>query len=78
VVNLGKWYDPISERWIAPREPRLEAASPQTSENPRPGASEDGRNPAHLARARRLLRTRLMLARSRGRNPSSIAPLVPA
>jgi hypothetical protein len=33
VVNLGKWYDPISERWIAPREPRLEAASPQTSEN---------------------------------------------
>ncbi|WP_271571435.1 hypothetical protein [Bradyrhizobium sp. CCBAU 11386] len=33
MVNLGKWYDPISERWIAPREPRLEAASSSTSEN---------------------------------------------
>lgn len=20
MVNPGKWYDPISERWIAPRE----------------------------------------------------------
>jgi len=29
----GKWYDPISERWIAPRQTRLEAASPAASAN---------------------------------------------
>lgn len=33
MVNPGKWYDPISERWIAPRELRSEARSPHTSEN---------------------------------------------
>ncbi|WFU21641.1 hypothetical protein QA649_26445 [Bradyrhizobium sp. CB1717] len=33
MVNLGKWYDPISERWIAPREPRQERTSSQASEN---------------------------------------------
>jgi hypothetical protein len=33
VSNLGKWYDPISERWIAPREPRIEATSSHPSEN---------------------------------------------
>jgi hypothetical protein len=27
VVHPGKWYDPISERWIAPREPRLATPS---------------------------------------------------
>ena len=27
MVHPGKWYDPISERWIAPREPRLETPS---------------------------------------------------
>ena len=21
-LNIGKWYDPISERWIVPRESR--------------------------------------------------------
>ncbi|WP_199581201.1 hypothetical protein [Bradyrhizobium sp. MOS003] len=21
-MNIGKWYDPISERWIVPREAR--------------------------------------------------------
>jgi hypothetical protein len=31
--NLGKWYDPISERWIAPREMRSELTSPQPSAN---------------------------------------------
>jgi hypothetical protein len=33
VLDLGKWYDPISERWIAPREPRFKAASSHASEN---------------------------------------------
>jgi hypothetical protein len=33
LVNLGKWYDPISERWIAPRELRSVAPSPHASEN---------------------------------------------
>jgi hypothetical protein len=33
VVNLGKWYDPISERWIAPREPNPGPTSSQASEN---------------------------------------------
>jgi hypothetical protein len=33
VVSLGKWYDPISERWIVPREPRPETPSSPTSEN---------------------------------------------
>jgi hypothetical protein len=31
--NLGKWYDPISERWIAPRELHSETRSPHTNEN---------------------------------------------
>jgi hypothetical protein len=29
----GKWYDPISERWIAPREARLRATAPAASAN---------------------------------------------
>lgn len=29
----NKWYDPISERWIAPRQSRLEAPPSHTSEN---------------------------------------------
>lgn len=33
MVNLGKWYDPISERWIAPRELHSEAPPPKKSEN---------------------------------------------
>ncbi|WBL81964.1 hypothetical protein I3J27_16625 [Bradyrhizobium xenonodulans] len=33
MVILDKWYDPISERWIAPRESRPEAPSPHASEN---------------------------------------------
>ncbi|SFH89719.1 hypothetical protein [Bradyrhizobium sp. cf659] len=33
MISLGKWYDPISERWIVPREPRPEATSSPTSEN---------------------------------------------
>ena len=33
MVNLGKWYDPISERWIAPREHHSEATSPHATEN---------------------------------------------
>ncbi|MBR0841178.1 hypothetical protein JQ607_13355 [Bradyrhizobium liaoningense] len=26
-LNIGKWYDPISQRWIVPREPLAAAAS---------------------------------------------------
>lgn len=33
MVTPCKWYDPISERWIAPREPHAVAPSPHTSEN---------------------------------------------
>ena len=33
MVNLGKWYDPISERWVAPRERRSATPSPHASEN---------------------------------------------
>ena len=33
MVDLGKWYDPISESWIEPRKPRLEAPSPRATEN---------------------------------------------
>jgi hypothetical protein len=33
LVNLGKWYDPISERWIAPRQTHSEGTSSRTNEN---------------------------------------------
>jgi hypothetical protein len=33
LISLGKWYDPISERWITPREPRRETSSSQMSAN---------------------------------------------
>ncbi|WFU77748.1 hypothetical protein QA645_24690 [Bradyrhizobium sp. CIAT3101] len=33
MVNLGKWYDPISERWIAPRELHPVPTSRHASEN---------------------------------------------
>jgi len=33
LVSPGKWYDPISERWVAPREMRLGATSPEPSAN---------------------------------------------
>ncbi|MGY8705458.1 hypothetical protein RAD16_06895 [Bradyrhizobium sp. 18BD] len=33
MFTFGKWYDPISERWVAPREPRLEAANSNATEN---------------------------------------------
>ena len=33
MVTPGKWYDPISERWIAPRELQTVASSPLASEN---------------------------------------------
>ena len=32
-MTPGKWYDPISERWIAPRELNRVAPSPRASEN---------------------------------------------
>ncbi|MGX4772302.1 hypothetical protein ACWAUC_21220 [Bradyrhizobium guangdongense] len=33
MVTPGKWYDPISERWIAPREHHSAARSSHATEN---------------------------------------------
>jgi len=33
LISPGKWYDPISERWIAPREPRREVTASEMSAN---------------------------------------------
>jgi hypothetical protein len=33
VVNPGKWYDPISERWVAPRELHPAVPCRHASEN---------------------------------------------
>jgi hypothetical protein len=33
LVTPDKWYDPISERWIAPRELNVVPPSPGASEN---------------------------------------------
>ncbi|MCP3369432.1 hypothetical protein [Bradyrhizobium cajani] len=30
-MNIGKWYDPISQRWIVPREPLAATASSSQS-----------------------------------------------
>jgi hypothetical protein len=30
-VNIGKWYDPISERWIVPRQAHAIAAFGQSN-----------------------------------------------
>lgn len=27
MITPGRWYDPISERWIMPRQPRIAATS---------------------------------------------------
>jgi hypothetical protein len=37
-MNIGKWYDPISERWIAPREARTIAANDRSSAKQAPEA----------------------------------------
>lgn len=31
-MNIGKWYDPISERWIVPRETRDNIAGQSSAE----------------------------------------------
>ena len=33
LINPSRWYDPISERWIEPREMRSEPTPPQPSAN---------------------------------------------
>lgn len=33
MVTPSKWYDPISERWIVPREQHVEAVSSRATEN---------------------------------------------
>jgi len=33
LVSPAKWYDPISERWIAPRQMRPDATSPPSGVN---------------------------------------------
>lgn len=41
-MNIGKWYDPISERWIVPRETRTIAGYGQSSaENVPEGRERD-------------------------------------
>ncbi|MGY3034439.1 hypothetical protein ACVIIV_003609 [Bradyrhizobium sp. USDA 4354] len=35
-MNIGKWYDPISERWIVPREtPTIDACDRSSAEKVR-------------------------------------------
>ncbi|MGY4285581.1 hypothetical protein ACVWXO_004801 [Bradyrhizobium sp. LM2.7] len=31
-IKIGKWYDPISEQWIVPRETSPETSSAQSTE----------------------------------------------
>ncbi|MBB4262915.1 MULTISPECIES: hypothetical protein [unclassified Bradyrhizobium] len=39
-VNIGKWYDPISERWIVPREARAIAGYGQSGAEKVPESHE--------------------------------------
>ncbi len=32
-MNIGKWYDPISERWIVPRQTHIAAFDRSSAEN---------------------------------------------
>ncbi|WP_298244408.1 hypothetical protein [uncultured Bradyrhizobium sp.] len=41
-LNIGKWYDPISERWIAPREISAVAGYGQPSAEKVPDGYERG------------------------------------
>lgn len=41
-VSIGKWYDPISERWIVPRETRTIAGYGQPSAEKVPEDRERG------------------------------------
>jgi hypothetical protein len=41
-MNIGKWYDPISEQWIVPRETRTIAGYGQPSAEQGPDAHERG------------------------------------
>lgn len=41
-LNIGKWYDPISERWIVPREARAAACCDQPRAGTVPEGSEKG------------------------------------
>ncbi|WP_212092142.1 hypothetical protein [Bradyrhizobium tunisiense] len=41
-MNIGKWYDPISERWIEPRETRAIAGYDQSSAEKAPESHERG------------------------------------
>lgn len=41
-MNIGKWYDPISERWIVPRETRAIAGYDQSSTEKVPERHEKG------------------------------------
>lgn len=49
-MTLGRWYDPISERWIQPRDKRA-ATSPRAEDN----AAFDSRGTAQIDRIWRAL-----------------------
>jgi hypothetical protein len=42
-VNIGKWYDPISERWIVPRETHTIAGYGQSGAEKVPEGREKGK-----------------------------------
>lgn len=41
-MNIGKWYDPISERWIVPRETRTIVGFGQSGDETVPEGREKG------------------------------------
>lgn len=40
-MNIGKWFDPISERWIEPREPIAEFDRSSAEKVPETRAREE-------------------------------------
>src|SRR3712207_8601788 len=62
VMTLGRWYDPISERWIEPRDRRT-ATSPRAEDN----AAFDSRSEEHTSelQSRQYLVCRLLLEKKK-------------
>ncbi|MGY3426050.1 hypothetical protein ACVWZW_006554 [Bradyrhizobium sp. F1.13.4] len=59
-MMIGKWYDPISQRWIVPREARPVAGYSQSNPEERARNPRIGRCGADLGPVGRLLRARLI------------------
>jgi hypothetical protein len=54
-MEMGKWYDPISERWFAPREPREMASLMGCARRCQEEASDvHGRSEAQRTEAQRI------------------------